>query len=59
MNLSLLFWVLYILAIVLTLWADWPAGGTPAGFRPLGGRVIQFILIGILGWAQFGAAVHR
>ena len=57
MNISLLFWVLYILAIVLSAWSDWPASGNP--WRPLGGIALLFVLIGILGWAQFGAAVHR
>ncbi len=54
MNLSLLFWVLYIVAIVFGLYtnrANFPAWA--------GGSLLNFVLIGILGWAVFGAAVHK
>ena len=54
MSLALLFWVLYIIAIVFSLYtnrANWPGWA--------GGSLVQFVLIGILGWAVFGAAIHR
>jgi TctA family transporter len=54
MNLQLLFWVLYLIALVFSLYQNRTA--IPAW---AGGSLIQFILIGVLGWAVFGAAVHR
>jgi hypothetical protein len=59
MSIALLFWVLYLIALVFSLWSSWPAAATPAGFRPLGGGLLTFVLIGLLGWATFGAAIHR
>ena len=54
MNLSLLFWVLYIISVIFSLYQNRTALPVWAG-----GSLIQFILIGILGWQVFGAAVHR
>jgi hypothetical protein len=55
MSIALLFWILYIIAIVFSAWSNWPANG---GFRPLGAPLLVFVLIGLLGWKVFGAAVH-
>lgn len=52
MSLSLLFWVLYIVSLVFSLWTAAPNYKAWAG-----GSLIHFILIGILGWAVFGAAI--
>ena len=54
MNLSLLFWILYILAVVFSVWS---AG--PANPKVWGGSLLFFVLIGILGWAEFGAAIKH
>ena len=54
MSLSLLFWVLYILAFFFSAYlnrTNWPGWA--------GGNLLHFVLIGILGWAVFGAAIHR
>ena len=59
MEISLLFWILYLIALVFSLSASWPSGPGVAGWRPFGGSLLMFILVGILGWAQFGAAIHR
>ncbi len=56
MSVGLLFWVLYLVALVFGMWSNWPASG-PA-FRPIGGTLLFFVLIGLLGWKVFGAAVH-
>jgi len=56
MSISLLFWILYLIALVFSLWTNWPANG-PA-FRPLGGPLLVFVLIGLLGWKVFGQPVH-
>ena len=54
MNLALLFWVLYIVALVFGAYQN------RAGFPGwVGGGLLYFVLIGLLGWAVFGAGIHR
>jgi len=54
MSLSILFWVLYVVALVFGAYSN--RANFPGWF---GGSLVQFILIGVLGWAVFGAAVRR
>jgi len=54
MPMSILFWVVYLLAVVVGYWsnygqADWP--------RRAGGYGVLWLLVGILGWQVFGPAV--
>ncbi len=54
MNLGIFFWFLYILAVVLSLFFSSP------DFKGWArGALLYFALLGVLGYAQFGAAVHR
>jgi hypothetical protein len=55
MSIGLLFWVLVILALIFGPWPFW-AGNK---FQPVVGNVLLFVLIILLGWAQFGPALHR
>ena len=55
MSIALLFWVLYIVGVVFAGWSQFPMTN-PRGF---GASLFVMILIGLLGWAVFGAAVHR
>ncbi len=54
MSINLVFWVLYLIALVFsgylgrTNWQGWA-----------GGSLLYFVLIGLLGWAVFGPAIHR
>ena len=57
MPLSILFWVIYLIAIVLAAWGYYEPN-TP-WTRRFGGVFILWILVGILGWEVFGAAVRR
>ena len=57
MNIALLFWVIYIISVLFGFWSSWPIG--PANAKPLSLTLIIFILIGLLGWQVFGAAVHK
>lgn len=60
MPLSFVFWMIYILCLFFSLWAHYPAGPTPANwYRPVGAVLAIFVLIGLLGWNDFGAAIHR
>ena len=53
------FWIIYVICVIFGFWAWWPAAPAPnqagwVGFRPLGGLLVIFILIGLLGWQVFG-----
>ena len=56
MPLALLFWVLMLLWLVLGFWTSWP-GRQPLPYGPVGSNLLLFVLLGLLGWAVFGAAV--
>lgn len=53
MSIGLLFWILMIIAFVFSTWTSWP------NYRQTGGNLLVFILFALIGWAVFGAAVHR
>jgi len=55
MQKGLLFWILMLLWLVIGLFTYWPAtGGTMVAYGPVGGSLILFLLIGLLGWKEFG-----
>ena len=56
MQLGLLFWVIYIVAIVFSLWASYD--GQPNWPRRVGGHFVLWVLIGILGWKVFGPVIR-
>jgi hypothetical protein len=56
MPLQLLFWMIYILAIFFSGWLYY-APNTP-WFRPFGGVLVVWVLIGILGYRVFGSAIR-
>lgn len=53
MPVGLLFWILMVLWLVFGLWSAWPDAGT-RNFRPLGGSLLLFVLLFLLGWKAFG-----
>jgi len=55
MSTSLLYWILMLLWLIFGLWVSWPVTG--ASFRPLGGNLLLFVLLVILGWKVFGPPV--
>lgn len=55
MSIGLLFWLLVILAVIF----NWPMQGAQPAYRPILGTSLIFVLIILLGWAQFGPALHR
>jgi hypothetical protein len=57
MPLGVLFWVLYIVAVVMGFWASYEPG-QPLWYRRAGSYLVLWILVGILGWHVFGAAVR-
>ena len=60
MKIGLLFWLLMILWLLFGLWSYWPAGsGGPIAYGPVGGSLLLFILLGLLGWMVFGAPLQK
>ncbi len=57
MTKDLLFWILMLLWLVLGAWAEWTPG-QPYPMRRLPGSILLFVLLGLLGWRVFGAAVR-
>jgi hypothetical protein len=55
MSLSLCYWIVMLVWLVFGLWANWPTGGN---VRPLGGSLMLFLLLVLLGWKVFGAPIH-
>jgi len=52
---GLLFWVLMLVWLIFGLWSNWQAsGGTALGYGLLGGNILLFLLLGVLGWKVFG-----
>jgi hypothetical protein len=62
MPISLLFWVLYLLALFFGIVPQWPnavPAGSPRPYFVFGGSVLFFVLIGLLGWHDFGPPLQN
>lgn len=57
MSIALLFWIIMVVWLLFGLWSNWPVTG--ANGRPLAGTVILWVLLALLGWKVFGAAIHQ
>lgn len=57
MTLGLVFWICMLIWAILGVWTTWPAVRT-GGIKAGGGDLLLFILLLLLGWAQFGAPIH-
>jgi hypothetical protein len=59
MKISLLFWILMLVWLLFGLWAYWPASsGDAMSFRPVGGNLLLFLVVGLLGWKVFGSPLQ-
>ena len=58
MPLAIAFWILMLLWLVLGLYGNRQAF-TAGNFAPVGGNLLLFLIIAILGWQVFGSAIHR
>lgn len=57
MPLGILFWVIFVLALLLHFWVY--RGDIQGGrWEPFGGSLVFWLLLGILGWRVFGPVVH-
>lgn len=56
MTIGLPFWILMIIWLVFGFLVYWPAAG--ARLYPVGGHLLLWILLALLGWKVFGPAIH-
>lgn len=57
MTIGLAFWILMLLWLFSGFFWRWP--GVAAGqYGPLGGDLLLFVLLGLLGWHSFGPPLH-
>jgi len=60
MKIGLLFWILMLIWLVFGLWLTWPAStGSALAFGLVGGNLLLFLVIGLLGWKVFGSPVQE
>ena len=59
MSVGTIFWVLMVLWIILGFGFIWRPAADGSNYPLLGGNLLLFILLFLLGWAQFGFVVHR
>jgi hypothetical protein len=55
MSIGLMFWVIMVVWLVFGV----VSSGKPFTWQNIGGSLILFILLALLGWAVFGAAIHK
>jgi hypothetical protein len=56
MTLAVWYWILMLLWAVFGVWSNYPYNS--ASLKPAGNQLILFLLLLILGWAQFGSPLH-
>lgn len=56
MTFALAYWILMLIWFVFGCWSNWPV--SKASIGPMGGSVLMFVLLVLLGWAVFGAPLH-
>jgi hypothetical protein len=56
MSLELIYWILMLVWLVFGIVGAWPVNG--GSIRTAVPNILLFILLLILGWAQFGAPVE-
>lgn len=54
MSLGLAFWILMLLWLVFGLWWNNRAAFASGNWSPVGGSLLLFLLLLLLGWASFG-----
>ena len=52
MSLGLAFWIIYLVAFIFSAWRSWPNQGQIIDGLPL------WLLLGLLGWHDFGPPIH-
>lgn len=52
MSLGIAFWILMLIGIVFGVWSSWP------NQRLVGGNLLLWLLLLLLGWKVFGPPLH-
>lgn len=53
MSMGLMYWILMLIWLVFGLWWHWPS------WQPwIGGNLLLFVLLLLLGWRVFGPPIH-
>lgn len=55
MPLAYFFWAIYVLSLVLGVWGNYDA--QPNWRQRVGGYFVLWVLVGMLGWHDFGAVI--
>jgi hypothetical protein len=58
MTIGFLFWLLMILWLIFGLFRNWPASPGGTALYPVGGHLLLWILLFLLGWKAFGFPIH-
>jgi hypothetical protein len=58
MTLGILFWMIYVIAVIIGVWVNYEPA-QPLWVRRAGTYLVLWILVGILGWEVFGPVVRR
>lgn len=61
MGANIWFWLIYVIVLVFGIWGlgPWFQNGTSTNpYRPFGSWLVLFILIGLLGWHDFGSPIR-
>ncbi len=58
MGANIWFWLIYVLTLVFGVWGMNPWRPAGAAWAPFGSWFILFLLIGILGLAEFGSPIR-
>ena len=57
MTLTILFWMIYILALLFGFWSNYEAN-QPLWLKRAGGHLVLWLLVGIIGYRIFGPPIH-
>ncbi len=55
---GVLFWVVYLICLIFSMYCYWPDTSAGGRWQPVGGSLAIFVMLGLLGWAVFGAPVQ-
>jgi hypothetical protein len=57
MGIGLLFWILWIIGLIFGFGWGWK--GSNGAYGGIGSGLLVWIMIGLLGWAQWGPPIHN
>ena len=59
MGIGVAFWVLMLLWLVFGFMWNWPGNTYAGAYGPIGNTLLLFVLLALLGWHDFGPALHN